>query len=499
MAHPLLIRGQHTRAGLEDGLENTMQRTYGTRKLGLLITTSLLATALSACSGSDGTTEDSGWSGAAGSYSGGSGGSGGHAEYAGSGGTSGDTGGTSGGAGGDAASGGAGGSGPSGGAGGSAASGGAGGSAASGGTGGSAASGGTGGSGGGTAGSAGTGPTQSATTIGVEIDTAATGLSNTNGVFEPGETVTVAPRVRNDGAAANHIHGSTLNFQGPAGATYAIADGSADYGVVQPLSEASCLAATGDTYSLRVNSTGARPALHWDTTVVERLSSGQAFELLLHVGHTFDDVPDTAPYYWHVEALVHHEATVGCGNGMFRPAAPIVRGEMAAFLAIPIAGGAANLPSSGNVPGKGAYDCTAGGTSVFSDVPATHMFCRHVHYLAAVGLILGCGSSTFCPDGDVSRGTYAIVLARGVAGSDAAVPNAYTDSLTGRSYDCSPGSSNLAFSDVTTSDAYCRHVHYAWAIGATSGCGNGEFCPNSAATRAEAAVLTTDGYRLGIY
>ncbi len=49
---------------------------------------------------------------------------------------------------------------------------------------------------------------------------------------------------------------------------------------------------------------------------------------------TFADVPTTAPYFQHVEALAASGVVGGCGGGNYCPNSPVTRGQMAAFLAL---------------------------------------------------------------------------------------------------------------------------------------------------------------------
>ena len=57
----------------------------------------------------------------------------------------------------------------------------------------------------------------------------------------------------------------------------------------------------------------------------------------------------------------------------------------------------------------------------------------------------------------------AIVAPQGGAG----IPSAYTDPVSGLSYDCS--GANIHFTDVPASNVFCKHVHYLWAKGIVSG------------------------------
>ena len=50
------------------------------------------------------------------------------------------------------------------------------------------------------------------------------------------------------------------------------------------------------------------------------------------------------------------------------------------------------------------------------------------------------------------------------------MPETYgPDPNTGNSYSCNPSSPDLYFTDVTTSDSFCKHVHYLWARNVIAG------------------------------
>jgi hypothetical protein len=138
--------------------------------------------------------------------------------------------------------------------------------------------------------------------------------------------------------------------------------------------------------------------------------------------------------------------------------------------------------------------------SLFSDIQPDNPFCRHVHYIYSTGLTTGCEAGKFCPDPDVTRAQMALFMARAVAASDAAVPVSYgPDPLTGRSYSCDPGSPNLHFADVTTSDLFCRHVHYLWAKDVISGFPDGSYGSALNVSRGAMAKFLANGFKLQLY
>jgi hypothetical protein len=178
-----------------------------------------------------------------------------------------------------------------------------------------------------------------------------------------------------------------------------------------------------------------------------------------------------------------------------------VRAQMAAFLARAMAGSDAAIPVSGSVVGKGSYNCVSGSgsASLFADVAPYDTFCRHIHYIAAAGVTLGCDATHFCPDTVVTRAQMAMFVARAVAGSDAAVPTAYTDPDTGFTYNC--GTPPMHFTDVAASAQYCRHAHYLWAKAIEPGCSENPamYCPVPPTLRQEMARFIVNGWRLQLY
>src|SRR5438445_5434293 len=120
-------------------------------------------------------------------------------------------------------------------------------------------------------------PPAGLTTVGmllVHVHSGTGTSSNVNGVFEPGETIQIEPGWRNITGGSLVLTGTASNFTGPAGATYSIDDGSADYGTVAAGASANCYSATMNCYRLNVSNPATRPALHWDATFGETLSTG---------------------------------------------------------------------------------------------------------------------------------------------------------------------------------------------------------------------------------
>jgi hypothetical protein len=152
------------------------------------------------------------------------------------------------------------------------------------------------------------------------------------------------------------------------------------------------------------------------------------------------------------------------------------------------------VPVSGTVPSVGSYNCSLGGNSLFGDVPPTDGGCRFIHYIYAQGLTEGCGGGNYCPASNVTRWQMAVFLATGMVGPSGTVPTTGTVPSVG-TYNCSPGGTSL-FGDVSPTDGGCRFIHYIYANGVTSGCGGGNYCPNSNVTRWQMAVFLVTAFKI---
>ncbi len=347
---------------------------------------------------------------------------------------------------------------------------------------------------------------QVAERLGVDAHAGAGTSSDANGVLEPGESVLVEPIWTYQGYAAATLTGAASSFTGPAGASYTLTDAAAAYGAVPAVStgdgsKADCRTATGNCYRVQISAPTLRPVPHWDTTVLETLSTTGIKRWTLHVGGSFTDVPRAHPFYAKIEALFHNGVTSGCATGAFCPEDAVPRSQMAMFIANALARGGANIPASGIVNGS-PFACSAGGTSLYSDVAPTDIFCKHVHFLAAQNVTLGCSANLFCPSSTVSRLEMSGFIAKAMLapGGGAAVPSAYgPDPATGRSYNCSTTSPSLHFIDIPASDPFCKHASYLWARGAIAGCSPTEYCPAPSVKRSEMAKFLDNALGLELY
>jgi hypothetical protein len=288
-----------------------------------------------------------------------------------------------------------------------------------------------------------------------------------NGVFEVGESALVAPAWSDIGfEPAIDVTGATSNFAGPVTTAYTLDDELASYGTIAEGTEESC-AAVADCYLMTVQAPADRSLLHWDASFDETLSTNDTKTWTLHVGGSFADAPAALPFYADIEAILHHGVAAGCGGGdycpgdpltragaavlllraaevtppdcaagnemfpedvpesdefcpwvedavtrqimagcgpdRFCPDLPVTREQMAVFLLVAVEG-------PGYVPPP-AMDCQEQDPP-YSDVAFDGGFCPWINDLKSRGWTAGCGPTTYCPAGAVSRDVMAALLER---------------------------------------------------------------------------------------
>ena len=126
----------------------------------------------------------------------------------------------------------------------------------------------------------------------------------------------------------------------------------------------------------------------------------------------FTDVAPTNVACPAIHFIYSQGITTGCGPGIYCPSTLLPRWQMAIFLARSMLGPGVPIPISGTVSGVGPYNCTGGGTSLFTDVPTTDVACPAVHYIYSQGVTTGCGAGIYCPNTLLPRWQMAIFLVR---------------------------------------------------------------------------------------
>lgn len=160
----------------------------------------------------------------------------------------------------------------------------------------------------------------------------------------------------------------------------------------------------------------------------------------------FDDT-DGNPFVREINWLASAGITNGCGDGRFCPADPVLRDQMASFIAR-----ALELPSSS--------------TNWFSDDEGNPHE-ANINRIATAGVTLGCGASAYCPGSSVSREQMASFLARALS-----LPAASVD----------------YFSDDNASP-HEADINRLAQSGVTLGCGPSVYCPSAPITRDQMAAF----------
>ena len=115
----------------------------------------------------------------------------------------------------------------------------------------------------------------------------------------------------------------------------------------------------------------------------------------------------------------------------------------------------------------------------FGDVAPTAPQYRFVETLFHNLITSGCGGGAYCPSQDVTRAQMSVFLLKAKFGASYVPPPATLG----------------VFADVPSNGFAADFIENLYSLGVTGGCGGGNFCPNSSATRAQMAVflLKTDG------
>ncbi len=176
---------------------------------------------------------------------------------------------------------------------------------------------------------------------------------------------------------------------------------------------------------------------------------------------TFDDVPTDAFAWAHIESIYEAGITSGCSQSPMNycPGGTVTRAQMAVFLMRGIHGPSYTLPA-------------ATGTT-FNDVPSNSFAAEFIEAFAHEGITSGCGGGNYCPNGLVSRAQMAVFLLRAKHGSSYSPPVA----------------TGTMFNDVPSNAFAAAWIEQLASEGITSGCGGGNYCPNTSVTRAQMAVF----------
>ena len=112
----------------------------------------------------------------------------------------------------------------------------------------------------------------------------------------------------------------------------------------------------------------------------------------------FSDATTSHPYSYWIARANTLKLTGGCGPAVFCPERLLTRGELAIF-AIRLRYGTFSAFTSPAEP-------------YFTDVPANHPYFSWIQKARQAGIVAGCAAGRFCPDGQLTRGELAAILAR---------------------------------------------------------------------------------------
>ena len=180
----------------------------------------------------------------------------------------------------------------------------------------------------------------------------------------------------------------------------------------------------------------------------------------VNASELFEDVEAGVWYEQAVSWMILHRVTSGCATTLFCPEANLSRRQFVTFL-----WRAAGRPAAPYL-----------GSEVFGDVTEGGYAEQSIGWAVANGVTAGCTPGEFgdpdwmfCPTQDVTRGQMATLLYRHVeAGYQGGAP---------------------PYSDVEPDRYYAPGISWLTDFEVVPGCGPGLFCPDRAATRAEAAVF----------
>jgi len=167
----------------------------------------------------------------------------------------------------------------------------------------------------------------------------------------------------------------------------------------------------------------------------------------------FDDVPEGHAFTGPIEWLQFRQLVTGYPGHAFRPSAPVLREQMAAFLHR-----YAGHPVVEDLPT----------TSPFADVPTSHVFYAEIVWLSRSGITTGYADGTFRPSDPVLREQMAAFLHRFADVREAG---------------------ESIFTDVATDHVFADEIAWMADLGITTGYADGTFRPSDPTLREQMAAF----------
>ncbi len=178
----------------------------------------------------------------------------------------------------------------------------------------------------------------------------------------------------------------------------------------------------------------------------------------------FLDVPAANLFHDLVARLVVNGVAAGVGGGNYGVGQSTLRQQMAVFL----------------LKGKhGVCYTPPPCTGTFGDVPCPSPFANWIEALAAEGITGGCGNGDYCPQNPVRRDQMAAFLLKAEHGAGYVPPPC-----------------TAVFPDVACPSLFADWIEQLAAEQITGGCGSGNYCPGSNATRGQMAAFVVKTFLL---
>lgn len=174
-------------------------------------------------------------------------------------------------------------------------------------------------------------------------------------------------------------------------------------------------------------------------------------KLPITVKPSFVDVTPAHPYFTQINFLGSNNYISGYEDHTFKPTNEITRAHAALIIA--------------KIKGLNTTNVT---NPNFTDVPPTHIYYKQIAAIQNAGIMTGKGPNTFDPNGKLTRGQMAVIIA-----------NAFNLS----------GDTTEPFSDVPADHPFYRFVQALASNNVTSGYADGTFKPGAHINRAHFAIF----------
>jgi hypothetical protein len=176
----------------------------------------------------------------------------------------------------------------------------------------------------------------------------------------------------------------------------------------------------------------------------------------------FLDVPSSHPFYAEISKLAARGITLGCGHFRYCPDHPVSRAEMAPLI----------------IRALGEFSPPNPIQQRFSDVSPENIFYDFIEEMAVRQITLGCGDGIYCPAALTTREQMAAFIVRALGELNPAPP------------------AQQVFGDVPPGNPFYAFIGRLFDLGITTGCGGGNFCPDSPVTRGQLAAFLVRAFDL---